>query len=157
MIHKNAAPDAGVRRSSEAGRGHMPVSEPTESPIDLAKKYVRRNQPLLAIELLEPWLQEYPEDASAWSVLAGARYKLDNLREAHIAAGKAVDLKPGSARNWCNLGMILRKLGEYYEGERALHRALSIDSSYERARTELRKIHELRTGERRPVSEEDFG
>jgi len=67
-----------------------------------------------------------------------------------------VNLRPGSARNWTNLGMILRKLGEYYEAERVLHRALTVDTSYRRARTELRKIHELRTGERKPAHEDDF-
>ena len=134
----------------------MPVSESQDSPVKLAKKFVREKRPLLAVELLEPWLAEYPEDASAWSVMSGARYELDNLGEARIAAAKAVDLRPDSARNWCNLGMILRKVGEYYEAERALHRALTLDSSYRRARTELRKIHELRTGDRRPITEDDF-
>lgn len=134
----------------------MPVSEPTESPIDIAKHFVRNHQPLLAVELLEPWLEEYPEDASAWSTLAAARYELDNFAEARSAAAKAAELRPESARNWCNLGMILRKLGALYEAERVLHRALSIDSTYDRARTELRKIHELRTGERVPLSEDDF-
>jgi Flp pilus assembly protein TadD len=110
----------------------------------------------LAVELLEPWLAEYPEDASAWSAMAGARYRLDNLTEARVAAARAVDLRPNSARNWCNLGMILRKLGALYDAERALHRALTINSSYDRARTELRKIHELRTGDRAPITEDDF-
>ncbi len=124
----------------------MPVSDPTESPIEMAKHFVRNHQPLLAVELLEPWLEEFPEDASAWSVLAAARYELDNLPDARFAAARAVELRPRSARNLCNLGMILRKIGDLYEAERVLHRALSVDSSYNRARTELRKIHELRTG-----------
>lgn len=134
----------------------MPVTDPSESPIDLAKRFVREGAPLYAIELLEPWLAAYPEDARAWSVMAAARYELDNLSEARVAAAKAVDLKPESARNWCNYGMILRKTGELYEAERALHRALTLDRNYDRARTELRKIHELRTGERRPISDDDF-
>jgi len=134
----------------------MPVSDSAESPIDIAKHFVRNNQPLLAVEVLEPWLEEFPEDASAWSALAAARYELDNLPEARSAATKAAELKPQSARNWCNLGMILRKIGALYEAERVLHRALSIDSDYDRARTELRKIHELRTGERVPLKEDDF-
>jgi len=133
----------------------MPVSDPSESPIDLAKRFVRSNQPFLAVEVLEPWLQEYPEDASAWSALAAARYGLDSLPEARAAAMKATELRPDSARNWCNLGMILRKIGAFYEAERVLHRALTVDSTYDRARTELRKIHELRTGEH-DASEDDF-
>ena len=134
----------------------MPVTDPADSPIDLAKDYVREDQPLYAVELLEPWLAEYPEDASAWSVMAAARYQLDNLPEARIAAAKAVDLRPKSARNWCNLGMIMRKTGELYEEERALHRALSLDRNYNRARVELGKIHDLRTGDSRPIEDDDF-
>ena len=124
----------------------MSVGDQTESPIEMAKHFVRNHQPLLAVELLEPWLQEFPEDGGAWSVLAAARYELDNLPDARRAAVRAVELRPQSARNLCNLGMILRKIGDLYEAERVLHRALSVDSSYNRARTELRKIHELRTG-----------
>ena len=134
----------------------MPVSDADVSPVEMAKRYVRSSQPLLAVELLEPWLQEFPEDAGAWSILAAARYELDNLSEARIAATKAADLRPQSARNWCNLGMILRKLGSLYEAERVLHRALSVDSMYDRARTELRKIHELRTGDRAARQDDDF-
>ena len=134
----------------------MPVTDPAESPIDLAKRFVRDDQPLYAVEMLEPWLAEYPEDAAAWSVMAAARYELDNLPEARIAAAKAVDLSPRSARNWCNLGMIMRKTGELYEAERVLHRALSLDRTYDRARTELRKIYELRTGEYKPIGDDDF-
>jgi Flp pilus assembly protein TadD len=133
----------------------MPVGDSSQSPVQLAKHYIRNRQPLLAKELLEPWLQEYPEDSSAWSAMAAARYELDDLPGARIAAVKAVHLRAESARNWCNLGMILRKLGDLYEAERVLHRALAIDTSYDRARTELRKIHDLRTGGR-PITEDDF-
>ncbi len=134
----------------------MPVSDSTQSPIDRAKHFVRNHQPLLAVEVLEPWLQEYPEDARAWSALAAARFELGSFTQARVAAAKAADLRPESARNWCNLGMILRKTGELYEAERALHRALSVDSSYDRARTELRKVHELRTGARSPAADDGF-
>jgi Flp pilus assembly protein TadD len=134
----------------------MPVGDSSQSPVQLAKHYIRNRQPLLAKELLEPWLQEYPEDSSAWSAMAAARYELDDLPGARIAAVKAVDLRAESARNWCNLGMILRKMGALYEAERLQHKALSIDSTYDRARTELRKIHELRTGDRVPINEDDF-
>jgi len=128
----------------------VPVSEPADSPVPLAKEYIRRGQRRIAIETLEPWLDDYPEDADAWSVLAAAYYELDDFVPAREAARRACDLKPDSARNWCNLGMILRKQGELYEAERIQHKALTIDSSYERARSELRKIHDVRTGSRKP-------
>lgn len=128
----------------------LPVSEPEESPIEQAKLFIRRGQRRLAAELLEPWLQDYPDDADAWSVVSAAYFELDDLAKALRAAQKAVDLKPDSARNWCNLGMILRRLGKLYEAERAQYEALGADSGYDRARVELRKLHEIRTGARAP-------
>ncbi|MEA3401999.1 MAG: hypothetical protein U9R79_12250 [Armatimonadota bacterium] len=125
----------------------LPVGESGEDPVQAAKEYIRRGQRRLAIELLEPWVEEYPEDADAWSVLAAAQFELDSFAGAVEAARRAVELKP-SARNWCNLGMVLRKLGQLYEAERAQYKALVVDSGYDRARTELRKIHEIRTGQR---------
>ncbi len=99
---------------------------------------------------MEPWLDEYPEDADAWSVTAAAWYELDRFENALLAAEQAVRLKPESARNWCNLGMMQRKVGQLYEAERSQHKALAIKSDHARARNELRKIHELRTGDRTP-------
>ncbi len=126
------------------------------SPVDEAKGFVRSRQPLLAVELLEPWLEAHPDDAGAWSALAGARYELHNYQDALAAAEQAVKYRPRSARNWCNLGMLLRKVGRFYEAERTLYRALSIDASYDRARVELRKIHEIRTGDRVIEDDDDF-
>jgi Flp pilus assembly protein TadD len=134
----------------------MPVSDPMESPLELAKAFVRGDQPRYAVEVLEPWLEAHPDDAGAWSVMAAARFELDNLPAARLAAAKAVDLKPQSARNWCNLGMVLRRAGELYEAERAQHRALILDPRHERARIELRKLNDLRTGEREDRGHKDF-
>lgn len=128
----------------------MPVSDVDESPVEEAKTLIRRGQRRIAVELLEPWVEDYPEDASAWSVIAAAYFELDDLAKALRAAQRAVDLKRDSARNWCNLGMILRRLGKLQEAERAQYQALTIDSGYDRARVELRKLHELRIGERQP-------
>lgn len=128
----------------------MPVSDPNVSPVEEAKEFIRRGQRRLAIELLEPWLEEYPEDASAWSVIAGAYFELDDLPHALEAARRATELRPESARNWCNLGMILRRLGDLREAEKAQYRALTIEPGYDRARRELRKLHELHTGQRAP-------
>jgi len=126
----------------------VPVTDPGESPLAEAKELIRRGQRRIAMELLEPWLEEYPEDADSWSVIAAAYFELDNFPEALDAAQQAVDLKPDSARNWCNLGMILRKMRKLYDAEKAQYQALTLDSTYDRARTELRKIHDVRTGRR---------
>jgi len=125
----------------------LPVGDVGESPVEEAKEYIRRGQRRIAVELLEPWVEEHDDDASAWSVLAAAYYELDNFAAAAAAARRAAKLKP-SARNWCNYGMILRKIGRLEEAERIQYRVLTLDSDYDRARTELRKIHEIRTGDR---------
>lgn len=126
----------------------LPVADPQQSPVEDAKEYIRRGQRRIAVELLEPWVEDFPEDAEAWSVLAGGYYELEDFKKARRAAAKAVEHDPDSARNWCNYGMILRKTGDLYEAERAQHKALTIKSDYRRARTELRKLHEVRTGQR---------
>ncbi|MGD9497457.1 MAG: tetratricopeptide repeat protein [Armatimonadota bacterium] len=127
----------------------MPVSDPEDRPLDDAKEFMRRGQRRLAVELLEPWLADYPDDADAWSVLAGAYFELEDYPRALEAARRAAELKPQSARNWCNLGMVLRRTGRLYEAEKAQYRALTIDSDYERARKELTKIDDIRTGKRK--------
>lgn len=132
----------------DAATDDAEACEPARSPVEDAKLFVRAGQPLLAAELLEPWLEAYPDDADAWSAMAAARHGLESREAALEAAERAVQLRPSSARNWCNLGMMLRKLGRLYEAEKALYRALGLNSSYDRARTELRKIHEIRIGDR---------
>jgi hypothetical protein len=52
--------------------------------------------------------------------------------------------------------MVLRRAGELYEAERAQHRALILDPRHERARIELRKLNDLRTGDREDRGHKDF-
>ncbi len=110
-----------------------------------------------AIELLEAWVADNPDDASAWAALGAARFALESWADAEQAASEALRLRPEGAREWCNWGMMLRKLGRLDEAERAQYRALILDPSYDRARTELRKLHRLRVGDHEgPAKREDI-
>ncbi len=110
------------------------------SPVADAKDLIRRGNRRLACELLEPWLEDYPEDAAAWSALAAALFEMGELTEALAASEQVVQLR-GTARDWCNHGTLLRKAGRTRDAERAQYQALTLDPDYEHARTELHKIH----------------
>ncbi len=110
------------------------------SPVADAKDLIRRGNRRLACELLEPWVEAYPEDAAAWSAMAAARFEMGELPEALAASARVVQLR-GTARDWCNYGTLLRKIGKTKDAERAQYQALTVDPEYEHARTELGKIH----------------
>jgi tetratricopeptide (TPR) repeat protein len=99
-----------------------------------------------AVELLEPWLSDHPDEASAWAALGAAHFELENWAGAEKAICEVVRLRPDNAREWCNLGTVLRKLGRLHEAKQAQGQALTLDSSYERAHTELRKLEGLQEG-----------
>jgi len=115
-----------------------------ESVVANARELMERGQRRAAIELLRLWVTDNPDDASAWAVLGAAHFELESWVEAEKAASEALRLRPDSAREWCNWGMLLRKLARLGEAERAQYHALTLDPSYNRARTELRKLHKLR-------------
>lgn len=116
------------------------------NPVPDAKELIRRGQNRLATELLEPWVEDNPEDAAAWSALGAALFNLGDIPRALAAAERVVNLR-GKARDWCNYGMLLRKSGRLEDAERALYRALTLDPYYHHARTELAKLHRARTAE----------
>jgi Flp pilus assembly protein TadD len=120
------------------------MSDRPESPVGNARTLMERGQRRSAIELLRPWVADFPDDARAWETLGAAHFELENWKDAETAAREVVRLRPDSARAWCNWGMLLRKLGRLDEAERVQYRALNLDPAYDRARTELQKLHRLR-------------
>ncbi|MEA3404063.1 MAG: tetratricopeptide repeat protein [Armatimonadota bacterium] len=105
-----------------------------------AKDLIEAEQFDEAIGILEPWLEDNPEDAAAWSALGAAYFELEDYEAAAPAARKAVELRPESAREWCNLGTVLRKLGRLEEAANAQRRALAVEQDYDRALMELEKL-----------------
>ncbi len=111
-----------------------------DSPVADAKEMIRRDQRRLAVELLEPWVADNPDDASAWATMAAGYFGMEDWGAALAASERVTQLR-GTARDWCNHGTALRKLGRLKEAERAQYTALTIEADYEHARSELRKLH----------------
>ena len=124
------------------------MSEHERSVVTQARVLLKQGRRRAAVELLVPWVADHPENARAWATLARAHFELDNWADAEETAAQALRLRPDSARHWSNWGMVLRKLGRLDEAERAQYRALSVQPGYERARKELRKLHDARMGTR---------
>jgi len=124
------------------------MSEDTSSPVDRAKELIEGRLFDEAVELLEPWLGGHPDDVSGWATLGAAYFELGKWTEANKAAQQVVQLRPDNARDWCNLGIVLRKLGKLQEAKQAQGQASKLDSSYERAHTELRRLEGLQQGTR---------
>jgi tetratricopeptide (TPR) repeat protein len=116
-----------------------------QSPVEQAKDFLAHDDHCAGLDLLGPWLADNPDDASAWATLAAIHFELEDWEAAKEAATEVVRVRPNSARDWCNLGIVLRKLGEIRKADRVQHRALSLDPRYERARDELGKIEEVRS------------
>ena len=113
-----------------------------------AKELISAGKCGQAVDLLREQTEEDPEDATAWRLLAKAHFELGNVASAAKAAAEVVKIAPKNSRDWCNLGMLLRKAGRLNEAETALRNALRLDRRNERARTEMRKVDSLVVAER---------
>jgi len=121
------------------------MSQQAQSPVEQAKGLMGQRQYQDAIGLLQPWLTDHPDDASAWAALGAAHFEVENWSEAEKAAREVVRLRPDSARDWCNLGVIRRKLGQVHKAAQAQRRAVRLDPEHHRARRELSKLRRVHT------------
>ena len=127
------------------------MGEQGEGIVAQAKDLIQRGQYQEVTDLLEPWLADKPDDADGWAVLGAAHFELARWTDAEQAARQVVRLRPDSAREWCNLGVVLRKLGQLEHAAAAQQRALDLDASYERASTEMRKLSRIERGRHRRI------
>lgn len=133
-----------MRRASHGELVRL-VREQGTGVVEQAKRLIEQGQHQEAIELLQRWLADNADDAGPWAVLGAAQFELENWAEAEKAAREVVRLRPDSAREWCNLGTVLRKVGNLEEATQAQEQALRLDWSYDHARTELSKLEDVRT------------
>jgi len=132
------------------------VEEQGQDVVTQAKELISHGEHQEAIELLEAWLQENPEDVSGWAALGAAHFELENWTEAEKGAREVVRLRPDSARDWCNLGVIFRKLGKLTQAEGVQRHALRLEPQYDRARAELRKILDLASASERRRRRQEY-
>lgn len=109
------------------------------------RRHIRAGRASEALRLVEPLVEERPDDPDGWAVLGAALFELEDYEGSARAARRVVELRPESARHWSNLGTVLRKTGDLEEAERAQHRALSLNPEYDRALVELDKIQDAAT------------
>ncbi len=127
---------------------------------------VRRARELLkqadfqgVVELMRPWLAAHEDDASGWETIGAAYYGMRLWEASEEAARRALALRPESARAWSNLGTLLRKLGRLEEARQAQVHAIELDPDYDRARLELKRVHQAIEFEKEPSDElfDSFG
>jgi len=123
------------------------VVEQSESVVAQARDLMQQGQHREAVDLLSPWLADNPNDANGWATLGSAHFELENWPDAEKAARTVVRLRPKSAREWCNLGVILRKQDRVAEATEAQRKALVLDGGYRRAKLELNKLREDDAGD----------
>jgi len=78
-----------------------------------------------------------PNYVDAYSNYAGLLSKLDRMEEAEQSARRSIELRPENAEALTNLGTILQRRGQRQEAEDTYRQALHIDSSFERAHSNL--------------------
>jgi len=122
------------------------VAEQSESIVVQARDLMQQGQHQEAVDLLQPWLADNPNDADGWATLGAAHFELENWPDAERAARVVVRLRPESAREWCNLGVILRKLNRVEDAAAMQRRALEADPTYERASAEMQKLNPIGRG-----------
>src|SRR5690349_14861929 len=74
-----------------------------------------------------------PSSASEWRELAKVQFALGRWNEAAQSIKWSLDIDPGSAEAWCNLGAAQHKLRQVALAEKSSWRALSLDPQYRAA------------------------
>ena len=82
-----------------------------------------------ASRLLEPLVEQEPDNPVFLGELALVSRERGDARRAAELAGRAVEIAPRDAQAWYNLGMALLATGDVVVGERALRTALHWDPS----------------------------
>lgn len=99
------------------------------SPTRLAKitEVYERGDTRGAIQQLTVYLERYPRDDLAWTILGNAHEELDEDDEARAAYDRALARNPRRVQAICGLGVLHRKRGDDDAAMQAYLRALDID------------------------------
>ena len=80
-----------------------------------------------AISLLTEYLDAYPRDDLAWTILGHAYEESDRLDEAQTAYERALEVNPRQAQAIIGQGILHRRRGEYDQAMAAYESAVEID------------------------------
>jgi len=100
---------------------------------DLVWAYHARGISAPAYTYLKQYLEHFPEDYYAWSLMTQVARECNNLTAAEQAARRAVALQPKEARFWYELGEVLFFTSRWKEAARAYAKCLKLDPQFSKA------------------------
>jgi len=99
-------------------------------PISAAISALRHNQPDVAVVLLEPSLERFPDSAAACRILGAAHYRLGDYESSQVTLQQALSLDKSSALSYFLMGCTLVKLGRPAAAETHFRQAGRLDPKY---------------------------
>jgi tetratricopeptide (TPR) repeat protein len=93
-----------------------------------------------AITQLKAYVQAYPQDDLAWTILGNAYQDVDRLDNAQQAYESALAANPRQFKAITGQGILHRKRGEYDAAMQAYQQALAIDPAYAQAYSSMTAI-----------------
>jgi Flp pilus assembly protein TadD len=99
-------------------------------PIAAAVSALRRNQPDVAVALLEPSLKRFAESAALRRILGAAYYRLGDYESSQVVLQQALSLDKSSALSYFLMGCTLAKLGQTAAAETHFRQARRLDARY---------------------------
>lgn len=90
-----------------------------------------------AIVEMEDYLNSFPNDDQAWTILGNMYEEEDRIDEAQAAFESALKLNPRKFEALTGLGILHRHRGDYDEAMKAYESALKIDGTYAQAYTSM--------------------
>jgi tetratricopeptide (TPR) repeat protein len=119
-----AAARAGFMQAAAADPENLQI------PLHAAIFSLRHEHPEIAVELLTPASQRFPDSAALYRVLGTADYRLGDFRAAQLALQEAVSLDNSNALAYFLLGCTLKKLGQPEAAERHYEQAQNLNPSF---------------------------
>ena len=99
-------------------------------PISAAVSALQHNQPDVAVVLLEPLLETFPDSAAIRRILGAAHYRLGDYESSQVALRQALSLDKSSALSYFLMGCTLVKLGRQAAAETQFRQAGRLDPKY---------------------------
>ncbi len=101
-----------------------------QTAISAAAAAMRAGRPELAVKLLVPAAQRFPESAAVHRALGAAFYMTGDYQSSQVAIQKALSLDKSSALSYLLMGRALAALGQHEAAEANFRQARELDPRY---------------------------
>ena len=99
-------------------------------PTSAAVSALRHNQPDLAVSLLEPLLEAFPDSPAIRRILGAAHYRLGDYQSSQVVLQQALSLDNSNALSYFLMGCTLVKLGQPAVAATYFRQARRLDPRY---------------------------